>query len=68
MPEILELALHLAVGQHHEVGVIASDRLDVRRVAGEVGPRRALREARLVVDRDDLLAGTDGEEHLGRGR
>src|SRR5207244_6793192 len=51
-----------------EIGPVTRDCLDVRRVAGEACPRRPLRIVRLVIDGDDLLAGTDREQRLSCGR
>ncbi len=51
-----------------EVGPVLRDRLDVRRVARELGARRLLRVVGLVVDGDDLLGGADREQRLGRRR
>ena len=69
-PELPELRGEVAgvVRDEDEVRVVVRDRLDVRRVAGEARPRRALRVVRLVVDCDDLLAGADREQILGHGR
>src|SRR5947208_3195678 len=60
-PELAELAGEAlrVVRDEDEVGVIAGDRLDVRRVAGETRLRGSPRIVRLRVDGDDLLAGAD---------
>ena len=69
-PELPELRGEVAgvVRDEDEVRVVVRHRLDVRVVAGEARLRRALRVVRLVVDRDDLLAGADREQILGHGR
>ena len=51
-----------------EIGLVGGDRLDVRRVAGELRHRRPRRIVRLVVDRDHLFAGADRKQVLGCGR
>ncbi len=56
------------VRDEHEIRVVAGDGLGVRVVAGEARPRRALRVVRVLVDRDDLLAGADREQILGHRR
>jgi hypothetical protein len=49
-------------GEDDEIGAIAGDRLDVRRVTGETRMRSALRVVGLIVDGDDLGAGADREQ------
>ena len=67
--ERVELGEEVGVGAvgDHQVGLVAGDRLDVRLVRRQVGDDtgRLGRELRQAVDGDDLVAGADGEEHLG---
>jgi hypothetical protein len=55
------------VAEDDQVGVVAGDRLRVRRERGQVRDRGVLGVVRGVVDGLDLRAGADGEQHLGRG-
>ena len=55
------------VRDDNEVGPVPGDRFDVGGVARQLGTRHAGGVVRVVVDRHHLRAGTDREEHLGRG-
>ena len=70
--ERVELSDQVGVGPigDHKVGLVTGDRLDVRLVCGQVGDDtgRLLRKVGQTVDGDDLVAGADGEQHLGVGR
>ena len=67
--ERVELGEEVRVGAvgDDEVGLVAGDRLDVGLVRRQVGAHggRLRREVGQAVDGDDLVAGADGEEHLG---
>jgi hypothetical protein len=58
----------VVTGQQDEVRVVGRDGLHVGLERAEVGHGGLGREARVVVDGDDGVAGTDGVEHLGAGR
>ena len=68
--ELAEAGRQLAgvVGVDDQVGLVAGDGLDVRLVGRQVGLGRLLRVVGVAVDGHDLVAGADGEQHLGRGR
>jgi len=62
-----ELALNRVAVHHDEIRFVSGDRLDIRFVTGEIGRRHAFGEVGLIVDRNDLIARTYCEQHLGRG-
>jgi hypothetical protein len=68
--QLVQPGLQLAgvVGVDDQVGLVAGDGLDVRLVGRQVGLRRLGRVVRVAVDGHHLVAGADGEQHLGRGR
>ena len=67
--ELVERLLEIAriVGVDHEVRLIRGDGLHVGLVGGDVGRRRLGRVVGVAVHGGHLIAGADGEQHLGGG-